>query len=57
MAGNTRKTIWWPGSTRTRWGSLQRSPRPLDGLQGEGQGGRGKEEREKEKWEGEGKDE
>jgi len=46
MAGNTIKTIWRPGSARTRWGSLQRSPRPA-GLQGEGQGWTGKEERER----------
>jgi len=22
------KLVWWPGSAQTRWGSLQRSPRP-----------------------------
>ena len=25
---NVAKTVWRPGSARTRWGSLQRSPRP-----------------------------
>ena len=28
------KCVWRPGSARTRWGSLQRSPRPLSWIQG-----------------------
>ena len=30
-AQNSPNSIWRPGSARTHWGSLQRSPRPLDG--------------------------
>jgi len=49
MAGNTKKSIWQPGSTRAHWGSLQRSPDPVAGFQGrEGQGRKGKEVRERE---------
>jgi len=29
LAQNAPQTVWRPSSTRTRWGSLQRSPRPL----------------------------
>jgi len=38
MARNTSKTIWRPGSTRTRWGAYSALPDPLAGLQGEGEG-------------------
>jgi len=37
------KLVWRPGSARTRWGSLQRSPRLLAGFRGEGLDGRGRE--------------
>jgi len=40
------KLVWRPGSARTRWGSLQRSPRPPSCIQRGGarwEGGRGRE--------------
>jgi len=38
------KLVWRPGSARTRWRSLQRSPDSLAGFRGEsGMGGRGRE--------------
>ena len=40
LVQNTPKPVWRPGSARTRWGSLQRSPDPLDGF-GEGRGKKG----------------
>ena len=45
LAQNAPKIVCRPGSARTRWGSLQRSPRPLAGFKGptskEGEGGEG----------------
>ena len=34
LAQNAPKCVWRPGYARTRWGSLQRSPRPLAGFKG-----------------------
>jgi len=49
---NAPKCVWWPGSTWTRWGSLERSPRPPSWIKGReggewerGRGGRGKGEK------------
>jgi len=53
LAKNTPKNIWWPGSARTRWGSLSAPPDPLAAKGdlllrgGGGKGGRGWEGREK----------
>ena len=52
MAGSARKIIWRSGSTRTRWWSLQRSPRLPSWTSREGTG---KEEREREEGGKEGK--
>jgi len=51
---NAAKCVWWQGSARTRWGSLQRSPRPLAGLGGRGERvgkGKGREGEERRKGE------
>ena len=35
LAQNTPQAIWWPGSARTHWGSLEHSPRSsIAGLKG-----------------------
>ena len=57
LAKNARKCVWWPGSARTRWGSLSAPPDPLAAKKmgptskrrgGKGKRGRGEEERERE---------
>jgi len=40
------KLVWRPGSARTRWGSLQRSPDPLAEFRGRGGMGKGRIGRE-----------
>jgi len=45
------KLVWWLGATRTRWGSLQHSPRPSSWIQRGGAGWAGREGRD-----GEGRD-
>jgi len=55
------KCVWWPGSTRTRWGNFSASPDPLAAtgervllLRGrEGRGGRNREREGKEEGKGE----
>ena len=45
LAQNAPKCVWWPGSARTCWGSLQRSPKPPAGFKGptsKGWGGEGR---------------
>ena len=50
-APNALNIVWWPGSARTRWRSLQRSPDPLAGFKGptskarKGRTGKGRERR------------
>jgi len=47
------KCVCWPGSDRTRWRSLQRSPYPLTGLRGvTRREGRGREGENGRKWDG-----
>ena len=45
---NAPKCVWWPGCAQSRWGSLQRFPRPASWVKGGGKwemerGGRGGE--------------
>ena len=34
LASNSPKTVWRPGSARTRWGSLSAPPDPLAAIRG-----------------------
>jgi len=45
LAQNAPKCVWRPGSARTCWGSLQRSPKPPAGFKGPTSKGRGGEGR------------
>ena len=50
LAQNAPQTVWRPGSARTRWGSLLRSPRPSSWIKGVGpRGGEGKWDGKREK--------
>jgi hypothetical protein len=55
------KTVWRPGSARTRWGAHSAPPDPLAGRRGplrggRGKGGRGRERKGRERREGKGKE-
>jgi len=62
---NAPKCVWWPGSARTRWGSLSAPPDPLavnrgrgrvrKGREGRGRGGKEGKGREREGGKGGGK--
>jgi len=51
LAQNAEKCVWWPGSARTRWGSLSAPPDPIaskreptsKGMGGKGRGGERRE--------------
>ena len=43
LAWNSPNTVWRPGSARTRWGELNRSPDPLAAIRGPTSKGREKE--------------
>ena len=49
LAQNALNIVWRPGSTRTRWESLQRSRKPIARFKGPTSKGRGVEEK---KWRG-----